>query len=776
MKSKATVILQKAGTMIIPAGLAKKIAAQGTYFLAGLLLSRASVFGAYSPFSAALAACAPSGFLLSSTVGGIIGYLISGLSISYLRYAAAVFAIAAIRWTLSELKQLHTHSWYAPLIAGIPILATGIAIQSGEGITPRGILLSVMEAVLCGGTAYFIRHTIQLLQSSKSSAGLSLTEMASFAVSGSILLLSLSNLEIYTLSVGRICAVFLILLCSRCGGITGGGICGTICGMVFGLTGSTVQFISGAYAFSGLMSGIFSAMGKFAAALAFVLSNAVSSIMAESSQSVIVSLMEVMVASVLFMILPQSFEQRFSVIFQTPSASGEGMRRSVSMRLNFASKALDQVSDTVSAVSEKLQQMSSPTISDVYNHTIDTACAKCGMRLLCWNREFSRSMDSLNNLTPILRERQEVHAEDFSEDFRRRCQNTEGFARIITRNYNDFLAMETAQRRLAEVRSVVNSQFNGISDLLSGLAKDYEEMMTFDYPLADRISSKLRSCGLKTSDVVCSLDKYDRMIIEIRTEMNERIKQQKEHLAREISELCGRSFSSPCITTAMGECRILLCEGSSLSLKVGTAQHTCTGNQLCGDNAEWFYDGRGHAVCIVSDGMGSGGRAAVDSAMAAGILSRLIKAGLSFDCALKIINSAMMVKAGDETLATLDVACLDLYTGRMEFLKAGAPATYIRHNGKIIKIDFTSLPAGILQDISFARDRFSLAPGDIVLMVSDGATANGDAWIEEELLSWKGDSQSAKALSESIVERAYCQRTDGHDDDITALAAFVTAA
>ena len=46
MKSKATVILQKAGTMIIPAGLAKKIAAQGTYFLAGLLLSRASVFGA----------------------------------------------------------------------------------------------------------------------------------------------------------------------------------------------------------------------------------------------------------------------------------------------------------------------------------------------------------------------------------------------------------------------------------------------------------------------------------------------------------------------------------------------------------------------------------------------------------------------------------------------------------------------------------------------------------------------------------------------------------
>ncbi|MFR1214328.1 MAG: hypothetical protein ACLSCV_06055 [Acutalibacteraceae bacterium] len=46
--------------------------------------------------------------------------------------------------------------------------------------------------------------------------------------------------------------------------------------------------------------------------------------------------------------------------------------------------------------------------------------------------------------------------------------------------------------------------------------------------------------------------------------------------------------------------------------------------------------------------MGTGGRAAVDGAMASNIMGNLVKAGLGFDCALKIVNSAMQVKSGEE--------------------------------------------------------------------------------------------------------------------------------
>ena len=56
---------------------------------------------------------------------------------------------------------------------------------------------------------------------------------------------------------------------------------------------------------------------------------------------------------------------------------------------------------------------------------------------------------------------------------------------------------------------------------------------------------------------------------------------------------------------------------------------------------------------FISDGMGTGGRAAVDGAMASNIMGILVKAGLGFDCALKIVNSAMQVKSGEESFGNI---------------------------------------------------------------------------------------------------------------------------
>ena len=48
--------------------------------------------------------------------------------------------------------------------------------------------------------------------------------------------------------------------------------------------------------------------------------------------------------------------------------------------------------------------------------------------------------------------------------------------------------------------------------------------------------------------------------------------------------------------------------------ELAIAQHVCNNGSLCGDHCTYFNDGLGRMVMIVSDGMGSGGRAAVDGA------------------------------------------------------------------------------------------------------------------------------------------------------------------
>jgi stage II sporulation protein E len=101
--------------------------------------------------------------------------------------------------------------------------------------------------------------------------------------------------------------------------------------------------------------------------------------------------------------------------------------------------------------------------------------------------------------------------------------------------------------------------------------------------------------------------------------------------------------------------------------------------------------------------MGHGSGAAIDSAMATSLISRLITAGVSFDAALKMVNSAMLVKSGEESLATVDIVAVDLYTGKTEFYKAGAAPTYVHKSGRSGSVESTSLPAGILSSIRLKK-------------------------------------------------------------------------
>ncbi len=182
----------------------------------------------------------------------------------------------------------------------------------------------------------------------------------------------------------------------------------------------------------------------------------------------------------------------------------------------------------------------------------------------------------------------------------------------------------------------------------------------------------------------------------------------------------------------------------------------------------YFTDGSGRMDVILSDGMGTGGRAAVDGGMAASIMEKLIKAGLGFECSLKVVNSALLVKSGDESLATLDVLSVDLYSGRTLFMKAGAALSIIRKQGEIYLVDTPSLPAGILPEVSFTCTEDDLSEGDIIVMVSDGAVASGTEWIERMIASW--EDESMEDLCCRIVDEASSRRKDGHDDDITAIA------
>ncbi len=738
-------------------------------FVAGLLFSRAMAFGKYAPFGVAAAAAATYHYMWAAAGGAMMGYLLPSPILIPVRYLTCVLAAAAIRWTLHDLHRISRNQFTGPLAAMGPMLATGGAMVMINGSMTSTAAFYLAEGLLAGGGCWFFQRIWNLPQNG-GLRSLTQPDLAGVTVSVCVLALSVADVTFFGVSLGRIAAVLFTLYAGRYGGISAGAVAGIASGAVMGLSTVGLSPLSGAYALGGLMAGVFSPLGKAASAAAFVIANAAASLQAGIEQTMS-GFYETAAASIIFVILPAG--GRIAALFSSPGETlkSSGLRKTVVMKLENASRALSEVSQSVDKISQKLSQMCAPDMEGVYVRAVSKTCRRCGLKPYCWEREYHATIEALETMTEPLRRNGQIERKEVCGYLQNRCARLPELIQNINASYQEFLARDAAEIRAKQIREVAVSQFGITSQLLKDLAIETEEFDHFDYEAARRVGEVLRQAGILPLEVCCRVDPFDRMTVEAETARGDRARFHKGFLTREISRTCGRDFTPPSVTIIGDQCRILMSERPALKVIHGASQHICNGGSLCGDSFSVFCDDSGHQMAIISDGMGTGGRAAVDGAMAASIMENLLKSGIGYQCALRLTNAALLAKSGDESLSTLDLVSVDLYTGHTIFYKAGAPVSFIRSNGACREIEASSFPAGILGDADFAKVETDLAPNDMIVLVSDGITACGTEWVCKMLEEWPGGDPGA--LAAQLIEAARKKRTDGHDDDITALVLVI---
>lgn len=319
----------------------------------------------------------------------------------------------------------------------------------------------------------------------------------------------------------------------------------------------------------------------------------------------------------------------------------------------------------------------------------------------------------------------------------------------------------------SEIRMVASDQFFSISDMLADLAFEFDEAESFDFKSAGKIRRILGEYDIFPENISVIVDKYERTRIEILAPSDTK-GLDNPRLTNEMCKICKREFERGKINISSAGTMISFMEKPNFKMSVGFSQYCAEGN-LCGDTIKTINDSRGHMIFIISDGMGKGSRAALDGAMGAGLLSKLLCAGFGFDSSLKVVNSALLVKSHEESLATLDCVRVDLFSGKCEFYKAGAPRSYIVKNNRVTKCELTSMPAGILRGVEFAKRTTVLNTGDEIVMMSDGITDTSETWLEE-FLSLDPDldpTDKAKAILQIAIEKS----DEKHRDDMSVIVA-----
>lgn len=739
------------------------------YILLGIVICRGRIFGSLAPFGTSYVAAVPRKSLFFATFGTALGYVIL-MPENCFRYVAVSVSAALLRWLVEDYKLISKTALYQPAAAFLPIFASGVALMFVSTSTITDLSKVTIEAVVAGAIAYFFSRAVYLTSSGRRPAAFSQSETACIVLSGCVLILSLSSFEFEKVSLGRIAASIIILLCARYGSVTGGAVSGAAVGGIFGMSSVDLAFICAGYSFGGLVGGLFAPFGKAATAIGFVICNAIMLLSAGDTSLILPLFVETLIASAAFMILPRDIERYITPIFlPRENTKGEkSLRNSIVMRLDFASNALKNVSGCVNSVSRQLKKLYAPNIEYIYKTAAEDVCENCGMAAYCWERNKKSTEEDFKRLSSTLKSQGYVTQSDVESLFSKKCCRSIEIADAVNLGYRDYISGLEAADRVTQIRALVAGQFSGLSEILGDLACEIENYKTFDSDCAARVREYLQRQGLAVVECGCMIDTNGRMTVEIQL-ASARTKINRDNLSRDISAVCGRCFDTPLITEIGDRRRIVLSEIPVFDVEVGVFQHVFGGGKLCGDCVNCFFNGFGQFVALISDGMGTGGRAAVDSNMTVSILTKLLKSGLGENCALQVVNSALMVKSEDESLSTVDMVKLDLFDGSVTLNKAGAPFTYIKKGGRLLKKSAKSLPVGILGDVKFASDSVKLKGGDVIVMVSDGATLKDEKWLEDLIKSFK-ENDACADLAKAVVNEAIKRRSDGHDDDITAVA------
>ncbi len=747
------------------------IAKQFGFAAMGFFMARTSLLGGMAPLGAALTAGAPNKYIIVAAIGSVLGYLMPLSDISALRYTAVLLAVFSIRLILNGLKEIGRSAIWAGVTAATVVSAVGMIAMSGQGLF-KGVAVSLAEGAIAGAGAYFLRRAGTVRAGLKSNTP---EQVAALLISVSLVLTAFINVGFDDISLGRTAIFVLLLLTARYGQIGTACVCSisSAAAVILSSGGSQTAVV---ICFAGLLAGVFGSVGKFAVVLAPMTVAGVWMLLSRADSQAIALLIEASAAGLIFALIPKTVTAGL-VTFIAPETSTpdtKGLRRTLTMRLGLASAALRGVSETVDEVSRCLSLSQNPSFANVLHKTENDACKGCSFHIYCWEKQKSNTVDAVLAMSEALRRGQPISLADTPEEFSERCLRIERFEDALTKHYTDFLSSISAERRVAEMREVMSGQMNGIADMLGELSEEFQTAQKYDIAMAGRVASALKELDISASECSCVVDKYGRMTVEIKLTQEPLLPINRARILERLESTCERDFEPPEINRVGRTYYITATEKAILSIDCSCTQFNQGQNKHCGDTCRYFFDGRGRLVVIVSDGMGSGGRAAVDSAMTAGLAERLIKAGFGYDCTLKLVNTAMLYKSTDESLATLDIACIDLFSGKTELLKAGAAPTLVRRNGRTGKAECKSLPAGILNEVGFDRAVVTLNEGDVLIMMSDGVCTDGTDWICAEIESFKDGG--ARQLSERIATAARRRRRDGHDDDITVFAAVVEKA
>lgn len=591
----------------------------------------------------------------------------------------------------------------------------------------------------------------------------------------------IGELSILSVKISDVIVVMVIMMVSYIGGGGVSAAMGISIALITGIWSKNMIGLIALYGLSGFLGGFLKELGKLGTALGGCLGLAFITLQQSIHPGIFMENLPWGLGLAAFLMVPQKCFSQLSNCFPVQADRVEvpnGQKMISAIILDRLNQLAEIFGELAANYRDELQAQTSKPKMDLYSMLDEVStknCQYCNGYAKCWGENFYATYREIFDLIAYAELYGEVHVKHIKGRLSKSCFQQYKLLTTINQLFEQCTTESQWQRKMNEGKVVFADQLEGVSNLIRNLAREINTDITFKYEIEEKLRRGFSRIGFSIKELTVFATQNENLEIRIK-QHNCNQKRECVYLAAAlIGRLMGQEYSvwEKNCHLENSDCSYCLIPSYNYEIKTSVCKVPKEGNLYSGDNHSLHELKDGHFVAVLSDGMGNGPKAAIESSTTVSILNKLLGIGIDRDVAVRMVNSVLLLNSPEESFATIDIVQINLYHGQAEFIKIGASATYLKRGKEVWSIKSTSLPAGILDTIDIERTTIQLQPDDLIIMATDGVvdsreTAPGkEEWLLKALK--QVEVVGPEALGEYILSLAKINYDGVPKDDMSVI-------
>lgn len=715
----------------------------------------------------------------------ILGILSCGImNVDAIKYIAILIVMTALREVMNLFKcSFNLRNQMA--ITSVSIGVLGVMNLFFQGFSLYKLMVCALEIVVTMGLMNVLSISMEVIREDRQGM-LTEHQLASVAFLMAIFLCGMIDFYITVPIIERIyikdvLVFWMMIAITYMGGASSGIIASAIISTVLVVIGYMPTSFVGIYIFAVLVGGLFSYLERVGIVFAMTLGLLIGFALFNNRIIDWNIFSAYGCGAILSLILPRNY-------FGIANWFGYGMevdethhllhvQAIITGKLKKFANAFEGLGKEFEHIPLKKMNLDLKQINEIIEDAGESLCKDCAMCQFCWQDYIKDTYQNSYLMLDVLEKKGQIQVGDIPIGFKKACINAESFAYALSLKMDVYKQSCRWQKRFEEARGLIAEEFKGISNSVNRLSENIEKDFCFNKADEKKIKEGLQSYGIRTKDIMV-LEANGR-IQEIHlycqykgeADFKERVIEAAEKALEAKLEINKYEYNEE-------EKYCFFEMKMKKQFGVTVSAYNKAKDDVCGDAYSFMELEEGNYLIAVADGMGSGSIAHKESETTIELLERFLETGFECEVALKMINSALVLRSNIECYTTMDMALIDQHTGVIEFLKMGATTSFIVRGQEIITVKASSLPIGILNHIDLVSCKKQLKDGDIVIMVTDGILENQNDLLESEAtfkhFILEAQSNSPEYLAKFLLSKAKNLLAGGKEgDDMTVVVARV---